>query len=192
MESIQLPDTCATYVDDVIIPVSWYNIDENNRYLYVRRFEDLTNTKTDRLVLIQISYHTPDTLTDSVQEAFNTTYGAGVFSVSYDSRKLKLSIRPEPQSQVTVYTDEELTGVNDWGGAAYNSNNLMSANEVLGNNTIQYYTASTFESGIVDLRRIHNVYISSANLSTFQTLGPRGEIILSKNTYNGRIRFYNN
>ena len=100
VESIQLPDKCAAYVDDVIIPVSWYNIDEHNRYLYVRRFEDLTNTKTDRIVPIEISNHTPDTLTDSVQEALNTAYGAGVFSVSYDSRKLKLPIRPEPQSEV--------------------------------------------------------------------------------------------
>ena len=72
--------------------------------------------------------------------------------------------------------------MNDLGATTYNSNNLMSANEVWGTYTIQYFTARTFESGIVDLnplvlymRRIYNVYISSANLSTSQTLGPRGE-----------------
>ena len=27
-QSIELPDKCVCYVDDVIIPVSWYNIDE--------------------------------------------------------------------------------------------------------------------------------------------------------------------
>ena len=36
-------------------------------------------------------------------------------------------------------------------------------------------TSRTFTSGIVDLRRFHNIYISSANLSSFKTLGPRGE-----------------
>ena len=51
----------------------------------------------------------------------------------------------------------------------------MSANEILGNYTIQSLTTSAFESGIIDLRRIHNVYISSSNLTTFKTLGPRGE-----------------
>ena len=56
----------------------------------------------------------------------------------------------------------------------------MSTNEVLGNFTIQSSTASAFESGIIDLRRIHNVYISSLNLSTFKTLGPRGECNLIK------------
>ena len=51
----------------------------------------------------------------------------------------------------------------------------MSANDVLGNFTTQPVTYQAFESGIIDLRRIHNVYISSTNLSTFKTLGPRGE-----------------
>ena len=30
VESIQLPDKCVWFVDDVVIPVSWYNIDERN------------------------------------------------------------------------------------------------------------------------------------------------------------------
>ena len=40
VESIQLLDNCAAYVDDVIILVSWYNIDENHKKqrLYVRCF----------------------------------------------------------------------------------------------------------------------------------------------------------
>ena len=32
-----------------------------------------------------------------------------------------------------------------------------------------------FKTGIVDLRRYHNIYISSGNLSTGQTLGPQGQ-----------------
>ena len=180
VESIQLPDKCVCFVDDVIIPVSWYNVDETNRYLYIRRFQDLTNTNTDRIVPIEVSNHTPDSLTDAVQDALNTAFGASVFSVSYDPRKLKLSITAEPQSEVKVFTDDELRGVNDWEGPAYNSSNLMSANEVLGNYTSQFQPQQTFESGIVDLRRVHNVYISSANLSTFKTLGPRGECNIIK------------
>ena len=41
-------------------------------------------------------------------------------------------------------------------------------------------TSRTFTSGIVDLRRFHNIYISSANLSSFKTLGPRGESNITK------------
>ena len=117
-----------------------------------------------------------------MQNALNTAFGEGVFTVTFGDRQLKITITPETQSEVKLFTDDELKGSNDWQGTAYDSNNLMSTNEVLGNFTIQSSTASAFESGIIDLRRIHNVYISSSNLSTVKTLGPRGESgIIKKN-----------
>ena len=41
--------------------------------------------------------------------------------------------------------------------------------------TLHTITAQTLKSGMVDLRCFHNVYMSCANLSSFRTLGPRGE-----------------
>ena len=118
VESIQLLDKCVCFVDDVVLPVSWYNIDDNNKNIYVRRFQDLADTKTDRIVPIEVSNHTTDTLTEAVQEALNTKIGAGVFIVSYDDRKLKLSITAESQSELELFTDDELKGLNGWTGPA--------------------------------------------------------------------------
>ena len=89
----------------------------------------MTDTKTDRLAPVEVSSHATDTLTYAVQEALNTPFGTGVFSVSYDSRKLKLSITAESQSEVKLFTDEELKGVNDWTGPALNSSDLRSTND---------------------------------------------------------------
>ena len=55
----------------------------------------MTDIRTDRLVQIEVSSHTTDTLADAVQEALNTACGTGVFSVSSDEIKLKLSITAE-------------------------------------------------------------------------------------------------
>ena len=66
LESVQLPDKCVCFIDDIIIPVRWYNTDENDKYIYVRRFQDFKDNKTK-----------PDTLTDAVQEPLNTAFGAG-------------------------------------------------------------------------------------------------------------------
>ena len=71
-------------------------------------------------------------------------------------------------------------GSSDWSGPAYDASNLMSANEVPGNYNTQSETGPFFKSGIADLRRYHNVYISSGSLSSFKTLGPRGESIIIK------------
>ena len=53
---------------------------------------------TCRIVSIEVSNHTADTLTDAVQDALNTAFGTGVFTVSYEERKLKLSITAESHS----------------------------------------------------------------------------------------------
>ena len=151
----------------------------------------MTDTKTNRVVPIEVSNHTPETLTDAAHEALNTAFGTGVFSVSYDEGKLKLSITAESQSEFRTFTDDEHKCLNDWSGPAFNSNDLMSANELLGNYTAQSQTARTFKSGIVDLRRFRNVYMSSASLFSFTTLGPRGESNIIKRSCYNRIWFYN-
>ena len=137
--------------------------------------EDLSNIVTYKIVPIEINNHTFDSLTDAIQEALNTAFGDDVFSVSYDPIQLTVSIEYVANSDIKLFTDEELKGLSLWSGESYNPSNLMSGNEVLGNYTTQQYTSTTFQSGIVDLRRFHNIYLSSANLSNFNTLGPRGE-----------------
>ena len=79
--------------------------------------------------------------------------------------------------EVKLFTDEALTQssiYNIWEGPTFNNRDLRSANEVIGN-YITRTPVTSFETGIVDLRRYHNIYISSPNLSSFSTLGPRGE-----------------
>ena len=124
-----------------------------------------------------------------MQNSLNTAFGGGVFTETFDERKLKITIQADSQSEVQLFADDELKASNDWQGADYDSNTLMSTNEVLGNFTTQSHTSSTFESGVIDLRRIHNIYIMSENLSTFRTLGPRGESGIIKNTCNNRFWF---
>ena len=125
-----------------------------------------------------------------IQFLGDSEFGGNVFTVTYDSRKLKITITAESQSEVQLFTDDELRGVNDWQGPAYDSNNLMSANEILGNYTIQSLTTSAFESGIIDLRRIHNVYISSYNLSTFNHWTKRRKWHHQEMPRKNGIRFY--
>ena len=189
---MELPDNCRCFVDDVIIPVSWYNIDENSKNIYVRQYQDLSNTKNDQIVPIAVNNHTAETLTEAVHNSRNTAFWGGIFTVTFDERKLKITIQADSQSEVKLFTDDELKASNDWQGADYDSNNLMSANEVLGNFTTQSHTSSNFESGVIDLRRIHNIYIMSENLSTFRTLGPRGESGIIKNPCNNRFWIFNN
>ena len=132
-EYIQSPDKVVCFIDDDIIPHSWYNIDDNNRYIYVRRLEDLSNLVTYKIVPIEINNHTFEYLTESIQEALNTAFDDNVFTVSYDERKLTVSVNSAENRDIKVFIDEELQGLRSWSGDSYNPSNLMSVNEVIGN-----------------------------------------------------------
>ena len=176
VESLQLPDNTVCFIDDVIIPHSYFNVDENNNRLYVRQFNDLNSTVLDVPVVIDTNNHTTSTLVASIQNALNGAYGTNAMTVTFDSRKLTLTITENTGKSVKLFTDQELKSANagGWTGVGFNASNLQSINELVGNYTAKQH-ATSFETGIVDLRRYHNIYISSPNLSSFSTLGPRGE-----------------
>ena len=166
-ESVQLPDKCVCFVDDVVIPHSWYNVEENNKCLYVRRFQNGTaSLNTDRVIALEVQNHTFDSLKNALQSSLDAAFGSGVFTVTKNDRSGIITIAIETQSEVKVFTDAELQGSNDWSGASYDSSNLMSANEVLGVLTPQQGTS---------VKTSHNIYLSSPTLSSYSTLGPRGE-----------------
>ena len=172
-ETIQLPDKCACFIDDLIIPHSWYNIDNDNKYIYVKRYQpDIPLTEWNKLEL-EVQNHTLDSLKTALSNAFIAQYGAGQVAVSANSRTGIITITATGIDTIKLYTDVELRSANDWGGTGYDSNNLQSANEVLSNTSTQF--ATTINTNMIDLRRYHNIYISSPNIGSFSTLGPRGE-----------------
>ena len=172
-ESVQLPDKCVCFVDDVVIPHSWYNVEENSKYLYVRRYQDLSNTTTDHIIALEVQNHTFDSLKNALQASLDAAFGSNVFTVTKNDRSGIITVTIEAQSDCKIFTDAELQGNIIWYGASYDSSNLMSANEVLGVLTPQI--GVTVKTSLVDLRRYHNIYSSSPTLSSYSTLGPRGE-----------------
>ena len=172
-ESVQLPDKCVCFVDDLVIPHSWYNVEENSKYLYVRRYQDLSNTTTDHIIALEVQNHTFDSLKNALQASLDAAFGSNVFTVTKNDRSGIITVTIASQYNCKIFTDAELKGTNDWSGSAYDSSNLMSANEVLG--VLIPNQGISVKTSLVDLRRYHNVYLSSPTLSSYSTLGPRGE-----------------
>ena len=165
-------------MDDVVIPHSWYNIDANSNYLYVRKYEyytDLTTPPllTDHMITLEVQNHTFDSLKNALQASLDAAFGSNLFTVTKNDRSGIITVTIASQYNCKIFTDAELKGTNDWSGSAYDSSNLMSANEVLG--VLIPNQGISVKTSLVDLRRYHNVYLSSPTLSSYSTLGPRGE-----------------
>ena len=70
-----------------------------------------------------------------------------------------------------------------WNGTYYNKNNLQSVNNVLRNRKITpiYSLASPYMSQFLNLLNINTIYITSPDLGSYSTLGPRpGELTVVK------------
>ena len=173
--SIQLPDNCVCYIDDIIIPHTWYTIEDFNNKLYVRGY-DIGVFITDRTSTIANQNYTGDLLAAAIQTALDVAFTSITYTVTYMPRKGTIKIETSTANRSFVILDDnsiqdQLEG--SWTGQAYDVNTPQSMNEVLRHTFGS--PANTFESGFLDLKTIHNIYISNPNLGNFSTLGARGE-----------------
>ena len=91
VESLQLPDNTVCFVDDVIIPHSYFNVDSNNNLLYVRQLNDINNIVTDIAIAISTNNHTVSTRLSSIQTGLDAGVGANAITVTFDSRTSSLT-----------------------------------------------------------------------------------------------------
>ena len=101
---MQLPDKCVCFVDDVVIPHSWYNVEENSKYLYVRRYQDLSNTTTDHIIALEVQNHTFDSLKNALQASLDAAFGSNVFTATKNDRSGTITVTIEAQSDCKLFT----------------------------------------------------------------------------------------
>ena len=181
-QSIQLPENCVCYIDDIIIPHTWYTIEDFNNKLYIREYDRTIGLITgDRILTIPSQNYTGSLLAAAIKSALDATYTSTTWVVSYQERKGTIIISTST-SNITflILSDDEIKDQleGSWTGASYDVNNPKSMNEVLRNRFGS--PSNQFESGFIDLKNISNIYISSPNLGGFSTLAPRGNMDVIK------------
>ena len=181
-QTIQLPDNCVAYIDDIIIPHTWRTVEEFNNKIYMREYDTTIGLLTDdRILTIPSQNYTGELLATAILAQINANYSSSNYTCEYKPRKGTIVIQvTDANKSFLILSDDEIADQleGSWAGPSYNLNNPKSMNEVLRNSLGN--PANTFESGFLDLKNIHNIYISSPNLGSFSTLGPRGECNIIK------------
>ena len=179
-ESIDLPDNCYAYIDDVIIPYTWYSIEPYNSVLYVQ--ENNNGIIGNRILTLTTQNNTGVTLASDLQTQFNNAYGVNYYNVSFNTNRGTISIVSNNVNRVfKIFTYNELQTYppnSNW-NLPYNPNNLSLANDTFRLSTPMNMTTS-YESGFVDLLNDCSLYLRSPNLSNFTYLGSRGECDIMK------------
>ena len=179
-QPLQLPDKCVCFIDDIIIPHTFYTIESYNCKLYFREKLAPGDTITDVILNISQQNHTGTSLASSIKSILDATFGSNNYNCTYNSTRGTITIsRIDTNRTFIVFTDFNLKSDTlwlggPWTGPSYNPLNPQSCNDVLRHYTTMVFN-STWESGHIDIRNIHNLYISSPSLGSYSTLGVRGE-----------------
>ena len=198
--TVQFPDNTVFFVTDVCIPNVWQtiNTDFNDRLYLQQRGADVNGQANQSYKVVQLAQgnYTLPALAAEIQaklrsalDTFMTSAGVS-FNVTFDTVANSLTISLSGSSSVCSFrllTDRDVVlslspvmrNSITWQGGNIDPGNLMSANDVLKLVTMMLPTR-TWTSGFVNLNHINNVYITSPNLGSFDTLSTFSNNIIKK------------
>lgn len=179
-QPIHLPLKCVAYIDDIQIPHTWYNVSDTNNKLFIRSLNS-NDVQNDNIITMDSKNYTLALLATELNTKLNAVFG-GFLNCSANERRGTISFVSSTGHKHRIYSDEELyAGDNDsdfdWLGGYVDDTNPLSMNDVIkvSGQTTYSSLGGTVETGFINLRSIHNIYVTSPNLGSFDTLGPRGE-----------------
>ena len=186
-ESLTMPDNALFFVDDVVIPHSWYLINSNNRKLYLRIFGAAGQT-ADRLYVVELDEGNYDG--EGLANHVAKKIRFGLTPNIYDEYTLLATANYDPGLNIItlwIVSDGNYFGasptwkilsdaeINTYYGETITSR--TSANKVLGitDLTTPLYTNTTpLLTKQVNFQPTSYVTIRSPNLVTFMTLDSNG------------------
>ena len=181
-QPIHLPLNCVAYIDDIQIPHTWYNVSDTNNKLYIRSVNS-GNIQNDHIITMDSKNYTLALLATELNTKLSAVFGASL-TCSSNERRGTISFVSATGHKHRIFSDEELTDMTNtlngdlgWLGGTINGTNPLTMNDVIKvtGTTTYSQVGGTVETGFINLRSIHNIYITSPNLGAFDTLGPRGE-----------------
>jgi hypothetical protein len=172
---INLPDNVVMYIDNIIIPNSWITINQENNRLYFSYVQTNPVAIVNDIIEITSNNYTGQSLRDEIQDKFNTRLGVNKVIITYNPEVLLYKLTVEDGYTLKLLTDDEVMQIinNEISWLGPEIKEVKSCNDII-TNTIPNKAKEIF-TGMIDLRRYSNLFITSSNLSAFSTLGPQGE-----------------
>ena len=189
--TVQMPENTVFFVTDVCVPHVWKTVEEgfnDSLFLsYVVLGVDGSLTEKFRVVVLEEGNYTLLELSAQLQTKLNAVKEPNdvsqiSFIVSNDLKNQTLTISITASNDdvsFRLYTDAEVIKEirNYW--TTVDPGNLRSANDII-THVKPMARNSTFTTGFVNLNHINNVYITSPNLGSFDTLATFSNNVIKK------------
>ena len=207
-DTMALPHNTIFHLDDIAIPYSWYTVTEYvNDALYVQMSTlnnggtvDHNSTNICKIItLLPGNYNSLQALANEIQLKANQKFNSAavpnpfIVSVNVRTNTLTFSLTNNTIAAKVLTNSDIKTKLygyitpsgwqGHWTGPYYDNNDSHNANELIGNtngNGFLFDKDMQFTTQYTDLQPIKNIYIHSANLGSYKTIGPKGESTIIK------------
>ena len=173
----QMPDNTVFYVADVCIPHSWKTIEEDihdKLCLYVTKLQGGVRVRQSHIIVLAPGNYTPTTFAEELINRLNEGVPNTLYVLLGNDNDLTIGISAttannEADVKFRILTDDELTK-----DAYFASRGISGTINDIINNEDKFSSGSedykVYSSGFLSLNWISNVYISSPNLGSFDTI----------------------
>jgi hypothetical protein len=173
----QMPDNTVFYVCDVCIPHSWKTIEEDihdKLCLYVTKLQGGVRVRQSHIIVLAPGNYTPATFTAELITRLNEEVPDTLYVLLGSDNGITIGISAttannDADTKFRILTDEEITK-----DAFFASRGISGTCNDIINNEDKFSTGSgdykEYSSGFLSLNWISNIYISSPNLGTFNTI----------------------
>jgi hypothetical protein len=171
-EFLTLDQHTRIYIDEITIPNTFYNITNNNNKLYVSVKAPDNPDQIYRIIEFEEDNHDYNSLALVLKANLENAFEGVGFDIddSTFERKKVYQISTTTIHTFKIYTDEELK--NNLFPLTYDIQNPQTINKVLGIVNASDLN-NTYQTKIIDLRAsIHNLFLHSSALSSYQIIGP--------------------
>ena len=193
--SVQLPDNTVFFVTDVSIPHVFQLIEKdiNDRIYYT-----FTATRRDNPIIIYYistyitlppGNYTGSTLASSIQSLMNANLEHSYFNITFnvswqDSSFSIIASCSGTNSRFKFLTDDEITSdeYRNFFNKEFDPSYVKSANDILKIHTPTklFMDGEVFTSDFITTQPIYNIYITSPNLGSFDTISPFSNNVIKK------------
>jgi hypothetical protein len=190
--SLQLPDNTVFFVTDICIPHVFRLIEQDvNDRLYYNYYCNMTGQGSNiyafyNFVTLPSGGYTGTNLATTIQSLMNGAVEPGAnitFTVTWDPTAYSINVvSAGTNAGFKFLTDAEVVRYKNQFASSLDPSNTKSANDILkiSTPTMYYDSGITFVSDFISLQPIHNVYITSPNLGSFDTIAPFSNNVIKK------------
>jgi hypothetical protein len=176
-EQLVLPKNAVLYVTDLSMPHAFYSVDQSNRALHLIETQSAVNTA--RKILLTEGAYDVLTLRTALELALNAGKTvSGTYTVTHNNTKNSYTISLDAGCTFRYFSDFMLAT------SSYRADFISAGltptfpygtpDDLLGLSMKTYGSASTLTTGHIDIRNIHQAFLHSSSLTSYNTSGPLG------------------